>query len=85
MAQHQQPTSRIEQNRAAWNADADDEMVFQLPYGEWIRLFRANGFEVLGLIEPRPAPDAVSTYRDDEDRAWSRRWPSECIWRLRRT
>jgi SAM-dependent methyltransferase len=65
--------------------DADDEVVFQLPYGEWIRLFRANGFEVLDLIEPRPAPDAVSTYRDEEDRAWSRRWPSECIWRLRRT
>jgi SAM-dependent methyltransferase len=64
--------------------DAGDEVAFQLPYGEWIRLFRANGFEVLDLIEPRPAPDAVSTYRNDEDRAWSRRWPSECIWRLRR-
>jgi hypothetical protein len=40
--------------------------------------------EILDLIEPRLAPDAVSTYRDDEERAWSRRWPSECIWRLRR-
>jgi SAM-dependent methyltransferase len=64
--------------------DAVDEVVFQLPYGEWIRLFRANGFEILDLIEPRPAPDAVSSYRDDEDRAWARRWPAECIWRLRR-
>jgi hypothetical protein len=59
--------------------DDGDEVAFQLPYGEWIRLFRANGFEVLDLIEPRPAPDAVSTYRDDEERAWSRRWPAECI------
>jgi SAM-dependent methyltransferase len=65
--------------------DAVDEVVFQLPYGEWIRLFRANGFELLDLIEPRPAADAVSSYRDDEDRAWARRWPAECIWRLRRT
>jgi SAM-dependent methyltransferase len=65
--------------------DAEDEVVFQLPYGEWIRLFCANGLEVLDLIEPRPAPDAVSSYRDDEDRAWARRWPAECIWRLRRT
>ena len=65
--------------------DAVDEVVFQLPYGEWIRLFRANSFEVLDLIEPRPAPDAVSSYRDDEDRAWARRWPAECIWRLRRS
>ena len=64
--------------------DDDDEVVFQLPYGEWIRLFRAHGFEILELIEPRPAPDAVSTYRDDQEQAWSRRWPAECIWRLRR-
>jgi hypothetical protein len=64
--------------------DTVDEVVFQLPYGEWIRLFRANGLEILDLIEPRPAPDAVSSYRDDEDRAWARRWPAECIWRLRR-
>jgi SAM-dependent methyltransferase len=64
--------------------DAIDEVVFQLPYGEWIRLFRANGFAVLDLIEPRPAADAVSSYRDDADRAWARRWPAECIWRLRR-
>ena len=62
----------------------EPEPAFQLPYGEWIRLFRAHGFEVLDLIEPRPAPDAVSSYRDDQERAWSRRWPAECIWRLRR-
>jgi SAM-dependent methyltransferase len=57
---------------------------FQLPYGDWVRLFRANGLEILDLVEPRPDPDAVSSYRDDQERAWSRRWPAECIWRLRR-
>ena len=57
---------------------------FQLPYGEWIRLFRANGFIVEDLIEPRPGADATSTYRDEAELAWARRWPSECIWRLRR-
>ena len=41
--------------------DAVEEVVFQLPYGEWIRLFRANGLEILDLIEPRQAPDAVSS------------------------
>ena len=61
-----------------------DEIAFQLPYGEWIRLFRANGFEVLDLIEPRPAADATSSYRDEMERDWSRRWPAESIWRLRR-
>ncbi|MEP6638411.1 MAG: class I SAM-dependent methyltransferase [Chloroflexota bacterium] len=63
----------------------DDEVWFQLPYGDWIRLFRANGLVVEDLIEPRPAADATSSYRDAEHLAWARRWPSENIWRLRRT
>jgi SAM-dependent methyltransferase len=57
---------------------------FDLPYGDWIRLFRSCGLVVEDLIEPRPDPDAVSTYGDRLDLAWSRRWPSESIWRLRR-
>ena len=32
----------------------DDEVLFQLPYGEWTRLFRAHGFQILDLLEPRP-------------------------------
>jgi SAM-dependent methyltransferase len=64
--------------------DDGEEISFQLPYGEWIRLFRANGFVVEDLIEPRPPAGATSSYRSVEAMAWSRRWPSECIWRLRR-
>jgi ubiquinone/menaquinone biosynthesis C-methylase UbiE len=68
------------------HASDDCETIdFNLPYGEWIRLFRRNGFTVEDLIEPRPAADAVSTYRDELEREWSRRWPAESIWRLRRT
>jgi SAM-dependent methyltransferase len=58
---------------------------FNLPYGEWIRLFRRCGLTIEDLIEPRPAADAVSTYRDEQEREWSRRWPAESIWRLRRS
>jgi ubiquinone/menaquinone biosynthesis C-methylase UbiE len=65
--------------------DDDDDVLFQLPYGEWIRLFRANGLVVEDLIEPRPAPGVSSTYRTDADLAWARRWPAECLWRLRRS
>jgi SAM-dependent methyltransferase len=65
--------------------DDDDDTYFQLPYGEWIRLFRANGFVVEDLIEPRPGADTTSSYRDSDELAWARRWPSECIWRLRRS
>jgi SAM-dependent methyltransferase len=57
---------------------------FQLPYGEWIRLFAEHGFTVESLIEVRPPPDATSSYRDDTDRAWARRWPMEQIWRVRK-
>lgn len=57
---------------------------FQLPYGEWIRLFVANGLEIVDLIELRPAEDATSTYRSTVARAWARRWPLEHIWKLRR-
>lgn len=64
--------------------DDGEGVFFQLPYGEWIRLFRANGLVVEDLIEPRPAADATSSYRDAEQLAWARRWPSESIWRLRR-
>jgi SAM-dependent methyltransferase len=64
--------------------DDGEEISFQLPYGEWIRLFRANGFAIEDLIEPSPPVDAVSSYRSDRALAWARRWPAECIWRLRR-
>jgi SAM-dependent methyltransferase len=57
---------------------------FQLPYGEWIAVFRSSGLIVEDLIELRPPPDAVSSYRDQTDREWAWRWPMEHIWRLRR-
>ena len=58
---------------------------FQLPQGEWIRLFRANGFEVEDLIEPRPPANARTTYPDFSPLEWARRWPGENIWKLRKT
>jgi SAM-dependent methyltransferase len=62
----------------------DSPVEFDLPYGAWVRLFRRCGLVVEDLIEPQPPPDAVSTYGDARDLAWSRRWPSESIWRLRK-
>ena len=62
----------------------EDEVDFQLPYGEWIRLFRRAGFVVEDLIETQPSRDATSTYRDTTETAWARRWPMENIWKLRK-
>ncbi|HEV8572751.1 MAG TPA: class I SAM-dependent methyltransferase [Actinomycetota bacterium] len=64
--------------------EPDGIINFNLPYGEWIRLFRECGLVVEDLIETRPEMGATSTYRDAEDVSWSRRWPSECIWRARK-
>jgi len=64
--------------------DDGESSTFQLPYGEWIRLFLSNGLVVEDLIEPRPADDATSSYRTEEELAWARRWPAEEIWRVRK-
>ncbi len=60
----------------------EDEVNFQLTYGEWIRLFRRSGFVVEYLIEPQPPEGVASTYRDEAETAWARRWPIENIWKL---
>ena len=62
----------------------DGPVQFELPYGEWIRLFRANGFEVEDLREIRPPEGAASTYRSAEETEWARRWPMEQIWVVRK-
>jgi ubiquinone/menaquinone biosynthesis C-methylase UbiE len=62
----------------------EDSVEFQLPYGEWIRLFRHNGLVVEDLIEVQPPAGASSTYRTDEETAWARHWPMENIWKVRK-
>jgi SAM-dependent methyltransferase len=64
--------------------DADGPVQFELPYGEWVRLFRANGFEVEDLREIQPSKGAESTYRTAEETEWARSWPMEQIWVARR-
>jgi len=67
--------------RLAWTDDGQIE--FALPAGEWIRLFRASGFEVLDLLELR-APAGAGPPDRHLTAAWAHRWPSEEIWRLRK-
>jgi SAM-dependent methyltransferase len=70
-----------------WDHQDDDgpSSDFQLPYGEWIRLFRDNGFVVEDLIELRPGPEATTTYDGYAPLEWARRFPAEQIWKVRRT
>jgi len=57
---------------------------FQLTYGDWIRLFRANDLVVEDLIELRPPADATTTYDDYAPLEWARAFPAEHIWKVRK-
>jgi len=57
---------------------------FNLPFSEWLRLFRDTGFEVLDYLEVQAPEDAMEN-RFDISAAWARRFPSEHVWKLRKT
>jgi SAM-dependent methyltransferase len=68
-------------HRVEWPDDPTVE--FHLPHGDWIRLLRANGFQVEDLIELRPAPDAETSY-PFVTAEWAQNWPCEEVWRARK-
>jgi SAM-dependent methyltransferase len=67
--------------RTRWPGESSVE--FHLPPGDWIRLFRANGFDVLELLEPQIPEGAVTRYAW-MPYEWARRWPCEMVWKLQR-
>lgn len=56
---------------------------FNLPISAWVALFRRTGFDVVDYREVR-APDPSSEVRYFASAAWSHRFPSEQIWKLRK-
>jgi hypothetical protein len=75
--------SYFETRRMQWD-ESDPSVEFQLPYGEWIRLFRANGLTIEDLIELRPPKDATSAFSDYATLDWARDFPGEHIWKVRK-
>jgi SAM-dependent methyltransferase len=66
-------------HRFDWTSD-NDGIAFWLAHGDWIRLLRANAFDVLDLIEIYPAADAdTHEFYGYVPAAWGRQWPSEEI------
>lgn len=61
----------------------DNTVEFHLNHGDCIRLLRENGFEIIDLIEPRPAADTVKMY-PYVTLDWARRWPCEEVWKVRK-
>jgi SAM-dependent methyltransferase len=58
-------------------------VTFAIGYGDWIRLLRANGFEVEDLIEVQPPEGSTSRY-PIATLEWARRWPTEEVWKARK-
>ncbi len=69
--------------RMEWPGEEGVE--FHLPHGDWVRLLRANGFEIEALHELQAPDDANDpVYYDYVTVDWARQWPSEEIWVARK-
>ena len=67
-------------HRFEWPDDTTVE--FHLSHGDWMRLLRANGFEVEDLIELYAPPGATTSY-PFVTAEWSQDWPCEEVWKAR--
>ena len=65
-------------HRLEWTSD--NSVNFALGYGDWIRLLRANDFEVENLVELWPAEGAVPNDFPYATNEWARQWPTEEVW-----
>jgi len=71
-------------HRFEWQ-DGGGGVEFHLAHGDWIRLLRANGFEILDLVEIQAPADAQThEYYDYVTADWARQWPAEEIWKARK-
>jgi SAM-dependent methyltransferase len=63
-----------------------DGIEFHLAHGDWIRLLRANGFEIDALHELyAPEGARMHEYYDFVTPEWAQRWPVEDVWVARKT
>jgi len=67
--------------RTSWAGDPSVE--FHLSHADWLRTFRANGFEILELLEPQ-IPEGATTRYGWMPYEWARRWPCEQVWKVRK-
>jgi SAM-dependent methyltransferase len=61
----------------------ENSVEFHLGYGDWIRLLRANGFEIEDLVELRPAEGSTTRFPYSTI-DWARQWPTEEAWKARK-
>jgi SAM-dependent methyltransferase len=71
-------------HRLEWLEDERPAIEFQLAHGDWIRLLRASGFDILDLIELYAPEGARDHEYYNSSAEWAKKWPAEEIWRARK-
>ena len=65
-----------------------DGVEFHLAHGDWIRLLRDNGFDLLDLLDlvelQAPVSAVSNEYYDYVTSDWARQWHAEEIWKARK-
>ena len=69
-------------HRLEWRTP-DHEIEFALGHGDWVRLLRANGFQLVDLVELFATEETPDHTYYTFSREWSEKWPFEEIWRAR--
>lgn len=68
---------------SVYSEEEDGIVDFNLPLGQWVRIFVAHGLQIEDLVEVQP-PDGATTTYGGRPLEWSRRWPAEIIWKVRK-
>jgi len=63
--------------------DCPGETEFHLTHGDWITLLRDNGFAIQRLLELQAPPGSTTRFKW-ADAEWSKQWPSEEVWFVRK-
>ena len=80
-----QPASTVRPQFGLYRVDWPAGVEFHLAHGDWIRVLRDNGFEILHLVELQaPTELPQHEYYDFVSADWGRKWPAEEIWRARK-
>ena len=76
--------SQFQLGRMEWPGE-DEGINYHLAHGDWVRVLRTHGFEILALHELQAPPGASThAYYDFVSADWARRWPAEEIWHARK-
>lgn len=72
-------------NRLDWRDAADEPggIEFNLPFSQWVKLFRATGFEIIDFDEVQAPPD-TSGGHSGITAEWAQNFPSEHVWTVRK-